>query len=449
MRSTPGMRAAVVCLVLAFATLFVLNAFVTSPSSQARAERYFSPAVVERGLRYSREARLLSWCGIGFQLALLTALVSTNWARRLTDWCDRRTGRRWLLTLVMVATICFVLSELLLLPVGLARLELARAWNMTERGTDAWLMDWGKGLAVSACEGAVVLLVLYGLMYFFPRRWWVLAAAAGTTLGIAYAFVMPEIIQPLFNCFTPLDDPYLRERVRLLASAADVSVSEVLVMDASTRGRHTNAYFVGFGSSRRIVLYDTLLRSHSGISPGSSASALGSLATGPGTLTAPSQLAAARFEGYEEIETILAHELGHWSHHHIVKGIALSAAAGFVGLFVLSRVLRWAVGRKPFMLTGPTDPAGLPLIMLLLMLATWLTMPLQNGISRYFERQADEMAIALSHNPQAFIEAEKRLALDNISNVAPTPFNVWMFSTHPPTVERIQMAEEWEKQHPR
>jgi STE24 endopeptidase len=443
MRST-----AIICLVLAFGTLFVLNTLVTSPSSRAEAEQYFSPAVVERGLQYSQEAKLLTWCGIGFQLALLTALVSTNWARRLTDWCNLWTGQRWPLTLLMVAGVYTVLSQLLSLPIGLARLELARAWNMTTSSTALWLSDWAKGLALYACQGTVVLLGLYGLMYLFPRWWWLVAALLGTVLGILYAYLMPEIILPLFNKFTPLEDPYLRERVRVLASKAEVPLSDVLVMDASTRGRHTNAFFIGFDSSRRIVLYDTLLRSHSGISAESLASAVGSLAGGPGALTASSQLAAAQSEGYEEVESIIGHELGHWRYHHIVKGIALASAGGFVGLFLLSCVLRWAVDRKPFLLRSPTDPAGLPLVLLLFMLALWVTMPMQNGISRHFERQADETALELAQNPAAFIEAEKRLALDNVSNVAPTPFNVWMFGTHPPTVDRIQMAQEWQKQHP-
>src|SRR5580704_12448537 len=109
MRSTPGIPTAALCLLLAFGTLFVLNALVPSPASQARAEQYFSPAAVERGLQYSHQARLLSWCGIGFQLALLTALVCTSWGRRLTDWCDRWTGHRWLLTLLMVGAVYLLL----------------------------------------------------------------------------------------------------------------------------------------------------------------------------------------------------------------------------------------------------------------------------------------------------------------------------------------------------
>ena len=114
-------------------------------------------------------------------------------------------------------------------------------------------------------------------------------------------------------------------------------------------------------------------------------------------------------------------------------------------MFLLSRILRWAIGRRPFCLTNQTDPAGLPLILLLGTLASWLAIPLENGISRHFERQADQTSMELANKPAAFIEAEKRLALDNLSNVAPVPFNEWMFSTHPSAVERIEMAQKWKE----
>jgi STE24 endopeptidase len=448
-RSTPGLYASVACLALAFIALFVLNTFVDSPASQQRAAEYFSAEDIRRGLQFSYERKLLGWCGTGLQLALLTAIVCTPWGRRLTDRFDRWTGRRWLLTLLLVGAAYLLLSELLSLPVGLARLEQARAWNMTTQPVSAWLVDWGKSLLLQAVQGSILVLGLYGLMYFFPHWWWLLAGAGGAVLGILYAFLLPELIQPLFNTFTPLKDPYLNALVRTLAKRADVPVDEVLVMDASSRGRHTNAYFVGFGSTRRVVLYDTLLRSHSGVDPTSTARLIGLL--GPGIACGPllttSEILAARTEGNDEMETILAHEMGHWRHQHIVKGIALGAVAGLIGLFLLSRILRWAVGRRPFCLTGPTDPAGLPLILLLVTLASWLTMPVENGISRSFERQADQDSLLLADKPAAFIQAEKRLAQDNLSNVAPSAFNVWMFSTHPPAVERIEMAKQAAEEH--
>jgi STE24 endopeptidase len=443
-RSSSGFKAATAGIVLAFIALFVVNTFIHSPPSRERAADYFSAEEIDRGLEFSFERKLLSWCGVGLQLALLTSLVCTTWGRRSTDFFDRCTGHRWVLTLICVGATYMILSELLSLPVGLMRLEHSRAWDLTSQSTAAWFIDWIKELALSAVQGLVLTLGLYGLMWLLPRWWWLFAALGATLFGVLYIFMLPEVIQPMFNKFTPLDDPFLRERVRALAKRANVPVDEVLVMDASSRSRHTNAYFVGFGSTRRIVLYDTLLRSHSGIdaaSTGSLVALLGSSGCGP--LVGESEILAARSLGYDEIETVLAHEIGHWRHQHIVKGIILAGLCSLVGMYLLARILKWAVGRKPFCLTSPTDPAGLPLILLLFMLASWLTLPVQNGISRYFERQADADSLALAEKPEAFIEAEKRLARDNLSNVAPVPFNVWMFSSHPPAVERIEMAERW------
>ena len=172
---------------------------------------------------------------------------------------------------------------------------------------------------------------------------------------------------------------------------------------------HTNAYFTGFGSTRRIVLYDNLLKKHT-----------------------PA-----------EIESILAHEIGHWRHDHIVKGLLLGTAAALLGFFLLHCVLHWAVGRAPWHLQSIADPAGLPLVLLLISLGSWAAMPVGNAVSRHFERQADQVSLDLARQPAAFIECERKLARDNLGNVAPSPWNVWLFSTHPPTVERIHMAEEW------
>jgi STE24 endopeptidase len=233
-----------------------------------------------------------------------------------------------------------------------------------------------------------------------------------------------------------------------MAYRAGVPVNEILVMDASRQGKHTNAYFTGFGSTRRIVLYDTLLKPLYSVSPQSAAGVIGM--AGSPLPNAPTSAAALVVDHHrrvaDEIDTILAHEMGHWHHDHIVKGIALAALGAYVGLFAASWLLRRAVGRAPFGLRSPADPAGVPLLLLLSVLGAWLAAPIENKVSRRFESQADMAALQLTDQPEAFIEAEKRLARDNITNVAPTPFSVWLFATHPTAVERIRMAEEWGQQ---
>lgn len=466
LKRTRGLKAALAAGVLVYAILFVLTTFPRSQAAEARAAQYFSSGEIQRGLQYAFQRRLFFWTSTALQLLFLGFVVFTGFARRLADWCGRlvpkpRTtdaagpkprmwrrllsGLHWLATVLLVGTFCFLAVELLVLPVRLARLENLRAWGMTQRTVGEWFEQYRTSLVVAGVMGAVLLSGVYVLIRFLPRRWWAVGATASVLLSIFYVYLLPEVINPLFNTFTPLRDPYLLRRVHALAERAGVPVENVLVMDASRQGRHTNAYFTGFGPTRRIVLFDTLLQPLHTLPPESAASLVGVLAApdGTGPPAAAALVLNHRREVADEIESILAHEIGHWRHQHILKGILLAGLGTYLGLFVVSVILRWAVHRAPFALRSPWDPAGVPLLMLLGVLGTWVAMPAENLVSRHFERQADESALELADHPRAFIAAEKRLARDNLSNVAPTPFSVWLFASHPPAVERIRMGEEW------
>jgi STE24 endopeptidase len=143
----------------------------------------------------------------------------------------------------------------------------------------------------------------------------------------------------------------------------------------------------------------------------------------------------------DETLSILGHEMGHWRRHHIVKGIALGACGALLGFFVLSRILEWAAADGRFGFRSAADPAGFPMVLLLAALGGFVALPVQNVVSRAFEREADRDALRLYGHPEVFIEAEKRLARDNIANVAPSDLNLFLFASHPPTLERIAMAE--------
>jgi STE24 endopeptidase len=401
---------------LLLATIFVVTTFCHSAAARAEAALYFSSDAIEQGLKYSLERRLLFWPLLALRLGFLVVLVQTGLSRKVADGCLRLVKGRWLLAVVLVGFLYFVCDELLSFPFALGNFELARAWGLTNRDVLSWLMDHLKGLAVVAVTDGIALVGFYLLVRWFPRGWWLAATAAGTLLGVVYAYAAPLVIAPLFNTFTPLSQtPWanLEDKIRYLTVRAGVPVESILVSDASRQSNHSNAFFEGFGSSRRIVLYDNLLKNHP-----------------------PA-----------EVESILAHELGHWRHNHIMKGIALAAGGSLVGFFLLSRILLMVVGRGRLRLQNPSDPAGLPLIVLLTLIASLLMMPVANALSRSFERQADADSLELAKQPEAFIAAEKRLATDNIGNVAPLPFSVWLFASHPPAVERIQMAEEWQRQH--
>jgi STE24 endopeptidase len=439
------MKTLLVVAVCALSTLFVLTNLLDFPAEHERARHYFSERVIEVGRDYSMRGRWIFWGSTAVHLTMLVSLVYLGYGRRLADSASRLTGNRWRLTVAAVAAICFLLDQLLKLPFRLAGLELARQFGMTALTWPAWFEDFAKTVALGGLLQTVVFVGLYALIAWLPRAWWVVAGFLSVVLGCLIALVLPVWVSPLFNDFRPLKDPTLEKSVLDLAGRAGVAVREVLVMDASRRTRHTNAYFTGFGATRRIVLYDTLLREPTTYSV--SVAAVACAPWGQGPLLAAATLASARATNSAEVASVLAHEIGHWQHDHIVKGIALAGVAAFVGLFVLSLILRGNVGRPPLGLRSLTDPAGVPLILLLFSLGSWLVLPLENVISRQFERQADWTALELTGDPETFIAAEKNLAVSNLGNVAPNPISQWFFATHPSAVERIKMAERWQREH--
>jgi STE24 endopeptidase len=432
--------------VVALATLFVLTTFGDYPAQRESAGRDFTKGEIDVGREYAARGRLISWGSTAVHLSFLAALVYLGFGRRLADWAGRLTGGRRVLTLGAVVLACFLTDQLLKVPFRLAGLEVARQFNMTTMTWPAWFEDLAKTVALSGLVQLGLFVGLYALIAWLPRGWWVAAGCLSVALGFLFALVLPVWVSPLFNDFRPLRDPTLEKSVLDLAGRAGVPVREVLVMDASRRTHHTNAYFTGFGSTRRIVLFDTLLRGSA--TTGAGTVALAGSPFGPGPLLAACDCAAARAAQSAQVTSIMAHEIGHWQHDHIVKGISLAGVAAFAGLFVLSLILRGNVDRPPLFLKRPIDPAGVPLILLLFSLGNWLVMPVENAIGREFERQADWTALELTRDPQAFIEAEKKLARDNLGNVAPNPVAEWFFSTHPTAVERIEMARLWQRQHP-
>jgi STE24 endopeptidase len=399
----------------AFFVLVVLTTFVPYP--QARADALaagFTEDDINIGLQLTRERRLFMWGATALELTLLCIFAMPPFARKLADRWLAWTGGQRVLAALGVGLTYWIIHEILSLPIGIARLYHGQAWGFVNLDLLGWLHDHGLYFGIQLALSMTVLGGFYVLLLIFPRTWWLIAPVGMSVLGIAFAYVLPIWISPLFNDFTPLSQTQWKDqqpRVQALITEAGIPVQEILVMNASRQSNHTNAYFTGFGSTRRIVLYDTLLKKHTP----------------------------------DEIESVLAHEIGHWQKDHITKGILLGALAALAGCFVLDRLLRAAVGRAPWHLQSVADPAGVPLLLLLIYLGNWAAMPVQNAVSRYFERQADQVSLELANRPDAFRAGEEKMARDNKSNVAPTPWNVWLFSSHPTTVERIRTAEEWKE----
>ncbi len=387
---------------------FQVVALFDSPTARTEAEKYFTKDQIKNGSDYARARRLIFWPATWMNFAVLLVLAGN--ARRIADVCSWLAGDRWLLTVLLVGVVCALAQEAIDFPAAAAQQAQLQAWGLSHRSWLDWLLEEGKAFAVFGTIEAIVLLGMYLLMRWLPGTWWLACSLAAPMLAITLTYLHPIFFAPLFNKFEPLHKSQYKDLepvVKDVLKKADIAVGDVLVMDGSRQSGHTNAYFTGWGSSQRIVLFDTLLKKHT-----------------------PA-----------EIETILAHEIGHWKHNDIVKGIALGAVASFCGFFLLFCFLKFIEGRPPWLLRNAADPAGLPLILLCAALASWLCMPAMNTYSRSIERQADAYSLELARQPEAFIAAEKRLAIDNISNVAPHPLAVFLFNSHPTAVERIEMAE--------
>ena len=365
----------------------------------------FTPQQVARHGAYRGPAYLSLGLSITLQAAVLVIMMRGPFARLIERLDDVRGG--FVVAAALSGAAVVAALTLAGLPLSFVRgYSIEQAWGLSTQSPGGWAADQLRALLIGTVTGAVGAVVFFALVRWQPRTWWLWGWGAFSLLSVLLAFVWPVVVAPLFNRFTPLQDRDLAGRIRALAAAADVSLEDVLVADASRRSTAENAYVAGFSQTKRMVLYDTLLRS--------------------GT----------------ERETlfVVAHELGHEAESHVLKNIALSSAGLFGGFSVLallsSRGAWWTWAGA----SGPSDLRALPLLVLYATVVGLLTLPLQNAISRAFERRADAIAMSLTKDPEAAVSSFRRLALSNIADLAPPPAAVVLLYSHPPTAERIRAA---------
>ena len=269
-----------------------------------------------------------------------------------------------------------------------------------------WVSDLAKGLLVGLVLGLPILWLVLWLMQAGGSLWWLYAWGALVAYQLFVMWIAPNVIMPLFNKFTPLEDASLKERVTALMTRAGFTAKGFFVMDGSRRSAHSNAFFTGFGAAKRVVFFDTLL---------------------------------AQLNG-DEMEAVLAHELGHFKHRHILKMMVTSFAVSLAGLALLGWLSQqiWfytGLGVMPN-LTGGNDALALLLFMLVLPLFTFFVSPLSARRSRKFEFEADAYAAANS-NGQALGSALLKLYQDNASTLTPDPWYVAFYYSHPPASQRL------------
>ncbi len=366
-----------------------------------------------RSTRYHRLRRRSALLSAAAAAALHAGLVATGAAVALRNLGVRLVGSAGLnpapdslAVVAVVVTVVALGQELLTLPGAAYRgFVLERRYELSCERFSRWAGEHVKAglLALALTLGAA--LILYSLLRSRLDGWWVVAGAIFWVLTLGLAHVAPVAILPLFTRTTPIARPALVARLEALAARVGTRVVGVYAWHVGDRTRRANAALVGVGSTRRILLSDTLLADYSD----------------------------------EEIEAILAHELAHHVRRDVWRALAYEAIVILAGLFVVDRALDrvgpWAG------LSGPADAAGVPLVVLAFGVVSAVQLPLANALSRHAERLADRFALAVTGRPQAFASAMRRLAAQNLAEEAPSALVRWCFYTHPPTAERIAAAE--------
>lgn len=349
--------------------------------------------------------RILSLLNLMLPVLGLSIAVRLGWGAALREWLEvHGLSNPWLLVAAFTA-IFVIAAALLSLPLNYASLAVRRAYGLSQEPTLSWLGRQALELGVSLVMALVTIEGLYWLLRIAPNLWWLVAAGGFVMLTLLLSYLTPYVITPLFFTQRPLENQALRAQIFQLGERVGVPISEIYVIDASSQGNEGNAYFTGVAGATRVVIYDTLLHNYP---------------TG-------------------ELLTILAHELGHWREQHVWKGLLMSWIAAPLGLWIVHVALGWLLPAWGIRDRG--DVAGLPLILLIVMLGTLLLLPAQNWLSRRWEQTADQFAIKATDDPVAFQATFVRLARQNLTDPSPPPFFESLLGTHPAVGRRVAAAQ--------
>ncbi|MDP8980709.1 MAG: M48 family metalloprotease [Acidobacteriota bacterium] len=363
-----------------------------------------------QAVQYAQARHALEFAGFAVSLLVLLAVIRLRIAPRWRDWHP----------LPFSAAILLLVS-VFDLPVDACRHFFSVRYGISIETWPAWLLDWGKEQGLSAIVAALLIWPFYAFLRRRPRGWSIPVWLASLPLLLAGTFAGPLLIEPMFNRFQPLEKnhPDLVVQIeRLLGKAGvDIPPSRLYEMDASARTTALNAYVSGFGASRRVVLYDTIIRKENG----------------------------------PPLLTTVGHELGHYVLGHIEKGLAFAAALLLIALLISEHVVRAAVQRwgARLDLRSTGDRATLPLFLLLFLLLGFIAEPLSNAFSRVLEHQADVYSLEATHGvvPDAGQAAAQAFQIEGETDLDPpdpSPLAVFWFYSHPPTSERLRFSLDYD-----
>lgn len=372
---------------------------------EAAPELDFTPADVDRERAFHRDVRPLAYLSLLLSTASAAVLGFTHLGAHVVSGVA---AGHWWLGAGVGGLLCALVPAILTVGVRVFSERVMRRYGLSNQDWASWLSDRARQLALSV----VLLPVMIGLVWLGrlrPGSWWVIAGLSAAALSVVLSFLYPLVIEPIFNRFCSLEPGPLRTTLLELAAADDVHVKDVLIADASRRTTALNAYVSGIGSSRRVVVYDTLIAAASDA----------------------------------EVSLVIAHELGHVKHRDVARGTMLAAlgACGAAALLGAALGSSWLQGIAGF--SGPGDPRSVAAVLALATIGSTATGPVFSLMSRAVEGRADLHSLELTEDPTTFIEVERKLALRNLASLGTHDMSYWLFATHPSVPDRIAFARRW------
>lgn len=359
--------------------------------------------------RYNRIHRWLGIADFVVGFAFLALLLVTRWSNGLRDLGYRIGGQNYSLSLFVYLLLLLVISKALGIGLDYYGFRLERSFKLSTQKFRSWLWDECKGFLVGLVMAAIIVELLYFTIRQWPLHWWVLAWILFMVLFVVLAQLAPVVLLPIFYKFEPLDNEDLRRRLVVLSERAGTRVRGVYRWKLSEKSKKANAALTGLGATRRIILADTLLDNYTP----------------------------------DEIEAVLAHELGHHVHRHILKSILVQAGITLLGFWAANFTLHYAIDRHLF--EEMSDFANFPLLALVSVGLSFLLMPALNAYSRFNERQADRYAFESITTVAPFISSMNKLAAQNLAEKTPSKWVEWFFHSHPAISRRLSAAEEWSR----
>ena len=356
--------------------------------------------------QYSRIHRWISISDTGLGIGFLVVLLASGWTRDLRDLAFRFAHEHYALALFSYVLLLALIGKAASLPLDIYGFRVEHRFHLSNQNTAAWIIDEIKGWLVGLAIATLLAELVYWIIRISALYWWAFAWLAFTVLFVIFAQLAPVVLFPIFYKFIPLEDQELRNRLVKLSERAGTRVRGVYEWKLSEKSKKANAALTGLGNTRRIILADTLLENYS----------------------------------HDEIEAVLAHELGHHVHRHIFKSIVLQVMVTFAGFWAANEVLRYATYQW-HMFDLLSDFANLPLLALVSAGLSLILMPALNAYSRFNERQADRYCWQSVGSVDPFITAMDKLSAQNLSEKKPSRLVEILFHSHPAVSRRIEAAK--------